>query len=195
MQGTYPARGSVITKLYLGIAWDTAGKEKPFLYPEFVHTLCRRATSLGFRHDKVMTNGVWHRDQSHLESVLTDLAETGFDGKLGLSVDKFHGIRTAKLAEFCRTARRVFGRDRIIAVSYASRHPDQGLEPIQTLARELDGVVEWSEMLRHYLLVAPDLTMVLNWNHLAQVERAERMTGAGMATGSTKITAKGQDRR
>ena len=151
---------------------------EPFLYPEFVHTLCRRATSLGFRHDKVMTNGVWHRDPSHLESVLGGLAEAGFTGKLGLSVDKFHGICTAKLAEFCRTARRVFERDRIIAVSYASRHPDQGLEPVQALAQEMEGVVEWSEMLRHYLLVVPDLTMILNWNHLAQVERAEGLTGA-----------------
>src|SRR5262245_49737749 len=35
---------------------------EPFLYPEFLHALCRRATALGFRYDKVMTNGVWHRD-------------------------------------------------------------------------------------------------------------------------------------
>jgi len=32
-------------------------------------------------------------------------------------------------------------------LAYASRHPDQGLEPVRTLAKELDAVVEWSEML------------------------------------------------
>src|SRR5262249_19668032 len=106
------------------------------------------------------------------------LAAAGFTGKLGLSVDKFHGMQTSKAAEFCRVARRVFGRDAIIALSYASRHPDQGLEPVHALATELGAVVEWSPLLRRYLLVAPDLTMTLNWNHLALVERAEHFTGA-----------------
>src|SRR5207248_9261966 len=125
--------------------------------------VCRRAAGLGFRFDKVMTNGVWSRDAAHLEGVLRGLAEAGFTGKLGLSVDKFHGIRTAGLATFCRTARRVFGRDGIVSVSYARRHPDQGLEPVHALARELEAVVEWSAVLGRYLLVAPDLTMTLNW--------------------------------
>jgi hypothetical protein len=151
---------------------------EPFLYPEFLYALCRRAAALGFRYDKVMTNGVWHRDRDHLEAVLGELADAGFSGKLGLSVDKFHGSHTPQLVEFCRAARRVFDRDGIISLSYASRQPDQGLEPVRTLARELDAVVEWSGVLRRYLLVSSDFTMTLNWNHLAPVERAERFTGA-----------------
>ena len=35
---------------------------EPFLYPEFVHALSRRAAELGYRFDKVMTNGVWFED-------------------------------------------------------------------------------------------------------------------------------------
>src|SRR3954451_14163313 len=84
---------------------------EPFLYAEFVHTLCRRGAELGFRFDKIMTNGVWHADAAHLGGELRELAAAGFTGKLGLSVDKFHGRHTAKAAEFCRVARRVFGRD------------------------------------------------------------------------------------
>jgi hypothetical protein len=106
------------------------------------------------------------------------VAATGFGGKLGLSVDKFHGKHTAKAAEFCRIARRVFRRDNIVSLSYASRRLDLGLEPVQELARELGAVVEWSGVLRRYLLVSDELTMTLNWNHLAPVERAERFTGA-----------------
>jgi pyruvate-formate lyase-activating enzyme len=151
---------------------------EPFLYPEFVIALTRRAADLGFRFDKVMTNGVWHADAAHLDATLTALRDAGFTGKLGLSVDKFHGtLHTAKLAEFCRTARRVFDRDTIVSLSYASRAPGQGLEPVYDLAAELGGVVEWSDLLRRHLLVSPDLTMTLNWNHLAPVERAERFTG------------------
>src|SRR5204863_144396 len=83
---------------------------------------------------------VWFRDQAHLESVLAGLASAGFTGKLGLSVDKFHGIQTTALADFCRTARRVFERDSIVSLSYASRHPDAGLEPVHALAREPDAL-------------------------------------------------------
>jgi hypothetical protein len=160
----------------IGTLGFTGGE--PFLYPEFLHALCRRGAELGFRFDKVMTNGVWHRDAAHLESELSALAATGFRGKLGLSVDKFHGAHTAKAAEFCRVARRAFGRDNIVSLSYASRRPDLGLEPVRALAAELGAVIDWSEMLGRYLLVSPELTVVLNWNHLAPVERAERFTGA-----------------
>jgi len=82
------------------------------------------------------------------------------------------------LAEFCRVARRVFQQDRIVSISYASRRPDQGLEPVRALAAALEGVLEWSELLGRPLLVTPELTMTLNWNHLAPVERAERLSGA-----------------
>jgi pyruvate-formate lyase-activating enzyme len=160
----------------VGMLGFTGGE--PFLYPEFVCRVTQRAAELGFRFDKIMTNGVWFRDAAHLEQVLGELHAAGFAGKIGLSIDKFHGVATTRLAEFCRAARRIFGRDNVLALSYASRQPDLGLEPIRALAGELDAVVEWSPMLRRYLLVAVDLTMTLNWNHLAPVERAERLTGA-----------------
>jgi hypothetical protein len=150
---------------------------EPFLYPEFLHALCRRAAALGFRFDKIMTNGVWFQGLPHLEAVLRRLADAGYTGKLGLSVDKFHGVHRDALVDFCRVARRVFGRDNVLSISYASRDRDQGLEPVHALARTLGAVVEWSEMLSRYLLVGPEWTMTLNWNHLAPVERAERLTG------------------
>jgi hypothetical protein len=159
----------------IGILGFTGGE--PFLYPHFLHTLCRRAAILGFRFDKIVTNGVWFTDSAELRDVLRKLARAGFTGKLGLSVDKFHGIRTEALVEFCRAARSAFGRDDILSLSYASRRPDAGLEPVQALARALDGVVEWSELLGRFLLVTADLTMLLNWNHLAPVERAEDLSG------------------
>lgn len=151
---------------------------EPFLYVDFLLAICRRAVELRFRFDKIMTNGVWFRDDAHLEEVLRALRDSGFFGKLGLSVDKFHGVQTGKLASFCRASRRIFDRDTIVSISYASRRPDLGLEPIHALARELDGIVSWSELLGRYLLVAPTCTMTLNWNHLAPVERAEQLSGA-----------------
>lgn len=161
-----------------GIEWLGFTGGEPFLYPEFLVAVTRRAARLGYRFDKIVTNGVWQRDKKHLAAVLRDLHEAGYTGKLGLSVDKFHGIHTPDLADFCRTARRVFGRDNVVSLNYASRRPDQGLEPIQRLAQELGGVIDWSDLLHRYLLVSPELTITLNWNHLAPVERAEKMAGA-----------------
>lgn len=146
---------------------------EPFLFPEFLCAVSKRAAELGFRFDKLMTNAVWHESAAHAEEVLTALRDAGFSGKIGLSVDKFHGMDVAKLAEFARAARRVFARDNVLSLSYASRAPDKGLEPIHRLAKELDGVVEWSPMLGRYLLVSDDFTMTACWNHLAPVERAE----------------------
>lgn len=150
---------------------------EPFLYPEFVVALTRRAAALGFKFDKIQTNGVWFADEAELKRTLEAVRDAGFSGKLGLSVDKFHGIEIEKLSAFCRAAREVFGRDNIISLSYASRHPDQGLEPVRKLAAALDAVLDWSEALRRYLLVSLDLTMTCNWNHLAPVERAEGLSG------------------
>jgi organic radical activating enzyme len=151
---------------------------EPFLYPEFLFRVTRRAAALGFRFDKIVTNGVWFENQQQLVKILRGMVKAGYTGKLGLSVDKFHGSHTRDFALFCRTAREVFGRDNILSLSYASRRPDEGLEPVRQLARELDAVVAWSDLLRRHLLVSAEFTMTLNWNHLAPVERAERFAGA-----------------
>ena len=151
---------------------------EPFLYPEFLVAVTRRAAELGFRFDKIVTNGVWHTSRRYLRKTLRALRDAGFTGRLGLSVDKFHGSHTSQLAEFCRSARAMFGRDNVLSLSYASRRPDAGLEPVQALAKELDAVIEWSNLLGRYLLVSRELTMTLNWNHLAPVERAEKLAGA-----------------
>src|ERR1051326_8829432 len=151
---------------------------EPFLYPEFVLAVTRRAAELGFRFDKIATNGVWHSSLPELEQTLRQLRDAGFTGKLGLSVDKFHGIHTARAAEFCHTAARIFARPDINSLSYASRARHLGKEPIDALARELNAVIGWAQLLGRYLLVSKDLTIPLNWNHLAPVKRSERLSGA-----------------
>ncbi|HEY1189702.1 MAG TPA: radical SAM/SPASM domain-containing protein [Gemmata sp.] len=159
----------------IGTLGFTGGE--PFLYPEFLTALTGRAAELGFKFDKLMTNGVWHTSAAHAEGVLSALRGAGFGGKIGLSVDKFHGMDIAKLAEFCRITRAVFARDTVLSLSYASRDPHKGLEPIRRLAEALGGVVEWSKVLGRYLLVSDDFTMTACWNHLATVERAEALPG------------------
>ena len=148
---------------------------EPFIYAEFLFALTHRAAELGCKFDKIVTNGVWFQNERQLRNVMQELKKAGYTGKIGLGVDKFHGVHTGDLVTFCKVTRQVFARDNILSLAYASRDPHAGLEPVHRLARELDAVVEWSDRLGRYLLVSPDLTMTLNWNHLAPVERAERL--------------------
>src|ERR1700722_5184062 len=43
----------------IGTLGFTGGE--PFLFPEFLAAVTRRAAELGFRFDKIVTNGVWHK--------------------------------------------------------------------------------------------------------------------------------------
>ena len=144
----------------------------------FLLALCRRAAELGFRFDKIMTNGVWHRDAAHLEAVLGELADAASRGKLGLSVDKFHGSHTPKLAEFCRDGPAGL-RPRQHPVAVLRQPPSRpgpgaGATPGAGAGRGRRVVGRAAPLSAG----SPDLTMTLNWNHLAPVERAERFTGA-----------------
>ncbi len=148
---------------------------EPFLYLEFLLAIIKRTAQLGWRFDKIQTNGVWYESPAHLNAALEAVRSAGFSGKLGLSVDKFHGLDMDALALFCRTARRIFNRDEIVSLNYASKRPDQGLEPMHRLAHALGAVVQWSDWLKRYLVVSDDMTMTCQWNHLAPVERAESL--------------------
>ena len=60
---------------------------EPFLYPEFLQALSRRAAELRFRFDKLVTNG---------DLALTDVWLAGFDlGKKMAVVEKLAGMKTA----------------------------------------------------------------------------------------------------
>jgi radical SAM protein with 4Fe4S-binding SPASM domain len=146
---------------------------EPFLCPDFLERLSRRAAKLGLRFDKISTNGAWWRDVAHLESTLRRLIRAGYSGRLGLSVDRFHPVKIDVLAQFCRSAASVSGREDVLTISWASASPKVGLERVQALARALGGVLEFSPALGAWLMVAPDVSATLNFNHLAAVERAE----------------------
>src|ERR1700675_1520326 len=55
---------------------------EPFLYPEFLFKVTRRAAELGFRFDKIVTNGVWFESEAHLVKILRRLKKAGYTGKL-----------------------------------------------------------------------------------------------------------------
>lgn len=83
---------------------------EPFLAPDFLTRVTRAAVELDYRFDRLMTNGVWWRSEAELRGVLSDLAEAGFDGTIGVSVDTYHAQESAKLAVFFKAVFESLGR-------------------------------------------------------------------------------------
>jgi MoaA/NifB/PqqE/SkfB family radical SAM enzyme len=83
---------------------------EPFLRPDFIAGIARAAVDRGMVFDRLMTNGVWHRNPADLRAALTAVEEAGFDGTYGLSVDSWHPQEAEKLIQFIQTAFELRGR-------------------------------------------------------------------------------------
>lgn len=71
---------------------------EPFLEPDFLYSVCAEAVDLDLYFDRLMTNGDWYQDEERLRLALERLYDSGFDGTIGLSLDRWHGqdpLRTA----------------------------------------------------------------------------------------------------
>ena len=86
---------------------------EPFLYTEFILELTKTAVSLDLLFDQIMTNGDWWKDEADLHTTLQKVYDAGYDGKIGLSWDSFHGQSIERMQTFIRTAQEIFGEDAI----------------------------------------------------------------------------------
>ena len=97
----------------------------------------RRAAELGFRFDKIVTNGVWYRDQRPSANRCSASCATPASPASSASASTSSTASTpTRLADFCRTARAdLRARQHPVAVLRQPR-PDQGLEPVRALAAD-----------------------------------------------------------
>ena len=86
---------------------------EPFLYTEFILELTKTAVSLDLLFDQIMTNGDWWKDETDLRSTLQKVYDDGYDGKIGLSRDSFHGQATERMEKFISTVQEIFGEDSV----------------------------------------------------------------------------------
>ncbi len=87
---------------------------EPFIRPDFLYAVTEVAVECDLMFDRVMTNGVWYKSQEHLEEVLNGLYEAGFDGKIGLSYDAYHGQSPKKVARFIETVAAIWGERSVV---------------------------------------------------------------------------------
>ena len=117
---------------------------EPFLYMEFLLELTRATVANDLLFDQIMTNGDWWHDEQELRDKLQALYNAGYDGKIGLSWDEYHGQSKERMITFIKTVQEIFGKESIniqrVATSTALREP-QGPQgalnniPVYTLPR------------------------------------------------------------
>ena len=86
---------------------------EPFLYMDFLVEITKAAVSNDLMFDQIMTNGDWWRDEADLRDKLQTIYDAGYDGKIGLSWDTYHGQSTERMETFIRNVQDIFGEDSI----------------------------------------------------------------------------------
>ena len=86
---------------------------EPFLYMDFLIEVTKAAISHDLMFDQIMTNGDWWRDEADLTVTLQKLYDAGYDGKIGLSWDSYHGQSAERMETFIRKVQEIFGEDAI----------------------------------------------------------------------------------
>ena len=86
---------------------------EPFLYMDFLIEVTKAAISNDLMFDQIMTNGDWWRDEAELTETLQILYDAGYDGKIGLSWDSYHGQTTDRMETFIRAVQEIFGENSI----------------------------------------------------------------------------------
>ena len=64
---------------------------EPFLYMDFLIEVTKATVAHDLMFDQIMTNGDWWHDETDLRTTLQKLYDAGYDGKIGLSWDSYHG--------------------------------------------------------------------------------------------------------
>ncbi|NLM01383.1 MAG: radical SAM protein [Treponema sp.] len=81
---------------------------EPFLYLNFITEICSFSIKNELMFDRLMTNGDWWKTKTELQEKLQKLYDSGFDGKIGLSYDIFHGQKTERIFTFIKNVYEIF---------------------------------------------------------------------------------------
>ena len=102
---------------------------EPFLYMDFLIEVTKATVAHDLMFDQIMTNGDWWRDETDLRATLQKLYDAGYDGKIGLSWDSYHGQSPERMETFIRIVQEIFG---------------EGSVNIQTVDMSLSGLTRQS---------------------------------------------------
>lgn len=114
---------------------------EPFLNLEFITEIVKEAISQDLMFDRIITNGVWWKNEDDLKNKLTSLYEAGYDGKIGLSYDSFHAQNFEKILTFIKEVYEIWKQNDILDIqSVISEDNEKNIEDLDnfdSLAEEL----------------------------------------------------------
>lgn len=113
---------------------------EPFLEADFLGEVSSFARKNDFMFDQIMTNGVWWKTEDELIQTLQRIQDCGYDGKIGISYDNFHGQNYEKIRTFCNAVNKIFGEESINIQAVADPFLDD--EKTEKLERELNALGE-----------------------------------------------------
>ncbi len=99
---------------------------EPFLAMDFLCGVINFARKNDFMFDQIMTNGVWWKNEDELNEKLQNIYNAGYDGKIGISYDNFHGQNYNKIRDFCAAVNKIFGEENINIQAVADPFLDDG---------------------------------------------------------------------
>jgi hypothetical protein len=115
---------------------------EPFLETAFLSAIIAKALELDMYFDRLMTNGLWWRDEDELERSLAAVLDAGFDGTIAVSVDGWHDLDATKdgerLATFIRAVGKIAHRyDMLELVSVTAKDGSLSLGILESIASAL----------------------------------------------------------
>lgn len=111
---------------------------EPFLTLDFLCKIISYARKNDFMFDQIMTNGVWWKDEEELNQTLQKIYDAGYDGKIGISYDNFHGQDYKKIRIFCAAVNKIFDEESINIQAVADPFLDD--EKTEKLESELNAL-------------------------------------------------------
>jgi MoaA/NifB/PqqE/SkfB family radical SAM enzyme len=80
---------------------------EPFLNLNFIRKISQKVIEKELFFGKIFTNAVWWSEEKELVDKLNLLFDGGFDGKITVSLDKFHNQDLKKVEKFIETAYKI----------------------------------------------------------------------------------------
>ena len=84
---------------------------EPFLNLNFICEISKFAVQNDFLFDQIITNGDWWKNEAELKEKFQQLYDSGYDGKIAVSWDSYHGQSEERMMIFIRTAQEFFGEN------------------------------------------------------------------------------------
>jgi len=103
---------------------------EPFLNLDLTCLLIEESVKNEMIFDRLMTNGVWWKDETDLFNRLERVRTAGFDGKIGLSWDCFHGSSVQKIAMFITACHQVFDNEACVEILSVVKADDKKYDHI-----------------------------------------------------------------